>query len=281
VPQRDEGEPQEGLPKLTIAQRVLASLPDLQRGARRPGPARGAAARPGGSGDGATGAGAAQPVRPDAVIGPASSGTSGSRPAASTRRTPTSGSGQRANPYANMSVADLRHAMKHLDDRDRLFPMLVGPLLAVLDLALTAVAIHDNPPLHHKGHADPGTILAVGIGSAVIALLVVVAAALRRRSFTIFALLFSGYGGGLTTMLPAWFVAGWLFVRFNRMQKAVVAKTGGPAAAREASAKARATRLDERRAAKRAKGAPEPAGPSASKRYTPPKPGRARPAAQN
>lgn len=257
MPERQSDQPDQLLPKLTIGQRLLAALPNLQRGAR------GSAGPRAGAKDTA--------VRPDAVIGPAQPKTLGGRVRDSMLKPPPPG--QKANPYADMSVAELRTSMKRLDDRERLFPLFVGPLVAALDLVLTTVAIHDNPPLHHKGHTDPGTILAVGIGSAVIAGLVVVAAMLRRRSFTIFALLFSGYGGGLTTMLPAWIVAGWLFIRFNRMQKALVAKTGGPANARAAAAKARA----ERRSRRSGKEPPPAAGPSASKRYTPPKPIRARP----
>ena len=259
MPERQGDEPDQVVPKLTVGQRILAALPNLQR--QTP-PSTKAATSSGRAGE---------VVRPDAVSSPAQKASTGTRLRDSLLKPPPSG--RKANPYAEMSVAELRESMKRLDDRERLFPLFIGPLVAALDLVLTVVAIHDNPALHHKGHTDPGTILAVGIGSAVIAGLVVVAAFFRRRSFTIFALLFSGYGGGLTTMLPAWFVAGWLFIRFNKMQKALVAKTGGPAKAREEAAKARA----ERRARRGGKEPPEPPGPSASKRYTPPKPVRARP----
>jgi hypothetical protein len=260
VRQRQGRSADESLPKLTLGQRVLAALPNLQRPPAGAGRTRSTA----GSSDGA--------VRPDEVIAPSESSDGGGRQAAGG---PVSGGRSKPNPYAEWSVVDLRAAMKRLDDRERMLPLVVGPLLAVLDLVLTAVAVHDNPGLHQKGHTDPATIVAVGVGSAVVAGLVLVAALLRRRSFTIFALLFSGYGGGLITMLPAWAVAGWLFVRFNRMQKVVVAKTGGPGAARGAAAKARADRTAQRRTGRRgAKPVPPPAGPEPSKRYTPPKPVR-------
>jgi hypothetical protein len=270
VPERHGQNSDDALPKLTIGQRILAALPNLQRDASRQ---SGDAGRQRANGK-AQQAGAKSAVRPDEVIAPGATRTTGSRLRDAMLKPPPAG--QKANPFSDLSVAELRDSMKRLDDRERLFPLFVGPLVAALDLVLTTVALHDNPPLHHKGHADPGTILAVGIGSAVIAGLVVVAALMRRRSFTIFALLFSGYGGGLTTMLPAWLIAGWLFIRFNRMQKALVAKTGGPAQARQAAAKAREQRSAERRARRSGK-APEPAGPNASKRYTPPKPVRNRP----
>ena len=173
-----------------------------------------------------------------------------------------------------MSVDELRSAMKHLDARERRVAMFLGPLLAALDLAIMQVTLHDNPAVGHKGHAAPSTIWALGIGSAVLALVVLAAAFYRRRSFTIFALLFAGYGGGLVTMIPAWVAAGWLFIHFNRIQKVVVARTGGPAAARQRAAQARGARSTDRPrlGSRREKAPPPPPGPAQSKRYTPPKP---------
>jgi len=275
--------PDEVLPKLTIGQRILAALPNLQREARpratTPSRARASAPpaakspRRAGDGDGEAKDTGTDVVQPDAVLDPDTRtvGNRGTRAGATRSR----GAAAANSAYASMSIPELRHAMKYLDDRERGLPMLVGPLLAALDLVLTVVALHNNPPLHHKNHADPASIVIVGIGSAVIAGLVLVSALVRRRSFTIFALLFSGYGGGLITLLPAWVLAGWLFIRFNRIQKTLVAKQGGPAAARQAAAKARGDRTAPRGFKRReAKESPEPAGPSASKRYTPPKPGR-------
>lgn len=184
-------------------------------------------------------------MKPDAVLRPGAA-----RPRA----------GAAPNPYADMDVADLKVAVKRLDDRERRIAMVMGPIVAVLDIVLMEVALHDNPALHKKGHTDPKTIVILGVASAVIAVLVTVAAYFRRRSFTIFALAFAGYGGGITTLVPSWVVAGWLLVRFNRMQKALAAKTGRTPAARQ--------RPDR---ASRKKPPPPPPGPAASKRYTPPK----------
>jgi hypothetical protein len=264
-----QGSPEQSLPKLTLGQRILAALPSLER---EPSTARSRSAAAGSNRRNGAAAGAdGEVVRPDAVIGGGSS-TTGTRRRDALLRPPAAGTPAKpTDAYADMSVADLRQAMKFLDPRERGVPLLIGPLLALLDIVLTVVTLHSNPAVGHKNHVDPGSILALGIGSAVIALLVVVAALLRRRSFTIFALLFAGYGGGLITMVPAWVVAGWLFVRFNRMQKVVVARTGGPAAARQAAAKRRAERQQARPKLGRKEKAPEPAGPTASKRYTPPK----------
>jgi hypothetical protein len=232
-----------------LGQRILAALPSLQRDG--PGARAGATGRGAHAGDG-TGAGR-RGVR-GALLEPRAAG-----------------SAPRADPYEDMSVDELRHAMKHLDDRERVFPLFIGPLLAVLDLVLTIVTLHSNPAVGHKGHVAPSSILALGIGSAAVALVVVVAAVFRRRSFTIFALLFAGYGGGFVTMIPSWFVAGWLFVRFNRMQKSLVAKTGGPAAARQRVGRERAERTGRPFFGRKEK-APPPSGPTPNKRYTPPKP---------
>ncbi|MHB8681571.1 MAG: hypothetical protein ACYDA2_05695 [Acidimicrobiales bacterium] len=246
MPDTDGSPGQPALPKLTLGQRMLAALPNLQR-------------------TGTARQRLTSALKPDAVLDPASrprrAGTSA--PAARGRFTDT---------YPDLSVGELRQLMKRLDDRERLIAMVAGPLIAILDLLLTQLTLHNNPPLHHKGHADPGQIVAIGVGSAVIALLVLATAFFRRRSLTLFALLFSGYGGGFVTILPAWIIAGWLFVHFSRMQRSLQAKTGGPAASRADAAKRRAERLEQRRKGKGK--APEPAGPNPNKRYTPPKPVR-------
>lgn len=270
-----EGSPEQSLPKLSLGQRLLTALPNLQR---EPAAPRSRSSTPGtGRSNSSSAKTDADVVKPDAVLGSGAASTPGARlrdaflkpPPAGGARAPT----KTSELYADTSVADLRRSMKYLDDRERAIPLLIGPLLAVLDIVLTVVTLHANPAVGHKNHVDPGSILALGIGSAVVALLVVVAAVVRRRSFTIFALLFAGYGGGLVTMVPAWVVAGWLFIRFNRMQKVVVARTGGPAAARQAAAKRRADRQTAARPRLgRKEKTPEPTGPPANKRYTPPKP---------
>lgn len=271
-----QGEPPDALPKLTLGQRILAALPSLQREQpARPEPARTKAQPRGGTAPPAAGDDGTDVVRPDAVLSPKSPSAGGGRLRDAFLKPPPPGTRSPSEQYAQMSVPDLRHAMKYLDDRERRIALFVGPLVGALDLALMFVTLHQkNPPLHHKGHFDPGQVVALGVGSAVVAGLVVVAALVRRRSFTLFALLFAGYGGSVVTLVPAWATAGWLFVHFNRMQKVVVQKTGGAGGTRQASAKARADRAAARRGRKDK--APEPAGPPRNKRYTPPKPGAGR-----
>lgn len=268
MPRSEGSPPQQDVPKLTLSQRILAALPSLQR--EKPAPSRNGA----------------DVVRPDAVIeadgvdgvGGDEAGSNGrSRPSGTAQAKPvgtTQAATARSRPdaYPDMTLDELRGAMRHLDPRERTVAMFLGPLLAALDLALMQVTLHDNPALGHKNHADPSSIVALGVGSAVLALVVLAAAFYRRRSFTIFALLFAGYGGGLVTMIPAWVAAGWLFIHFNRYQKAVVARTGGPAAARQRAAQARADRNTNRpKLGSRRSKTPEPTGPAQNKRYTPPK----------
>ncbi|MHB8437671.1 MAG: hypothetical protein ACYDD4_00705 [Acidimicrobiales bacterium] len=260
-----------GVPKLTLGQRLLTALPNLDRS--RPSTASTAPTEDRAKSEASEGDNTDEVVTPDAVIAPGGS-------TASRSRTRAPATGVRPNPYAEWSPQELKAAMRTLNDRERTLPMLLGPVIAALDFALTAVTLHNNPALHHKGHADPGSILAIGIGTAVLALLVSVSAFFRRRSFTIFALLFCGLGGGYITLLPAWGTAFWLFTRFNRMQKTLVSKTGGVQGARQRNAEARqkarsrsAERVAQRRGSKEAASS----APTTSKRYTPPKPTRTPP----
>jgi hypothetical protein len=279
------------LPKLTLSQRILAALPNLQRA---PGPAPRKPDAPDGGGRRASTPSVRtdEAIEPDEVI--ESNGAGGPRTVGQrfrdsvTKPAPTSTTA-RANPYADRSREELEHSMKYLDDQERFFALLVGPLVAVLDIILTVIALHSHQPHFIHGHVNklwvnPTTTVSLGIGSAVVACLVVVCALLRRRSLTIFALLFSGYGGGLLTMLPSWAMAGWLFVHFSRMQKALRQMGGGRPRAggsnrpRQA-ARAGAASARDRSAARTTRGRkqPIPAGPPGSKRYTPPKPTRPRP----
>jgi hypothetical protein len=269
VPKSEGPSPGDSLPKLSLSQRLLAALPNMQR----PSPGTAQAGRRSGH---TASNGSSEVVRPDDVVAPrrTSPAAAGQRGAARPK-SPPARPGAKPDPYADTSIEELRHAMKYLDDRERRVALFVGPLLAALDVALTVVALHSNPAAGHKNHVAPSNIVALGVGSAVVALLVVVAAFYRRRSFTIFALLFAGYGGGFVTMIPSWLVAGWLFIHFNRMQRSVVARTGGPGA-RQGAARTRADRTSNNKPARprlgRKEKAPEPTAPPASKRYTPPKP---------
>jgi hypothetical protein len=299
-------------PRLTIGQRVLTLLPDLQR--RR---STGTDSSQGAADESKTRSSAkstASPARRSASPAPRAKSDTSSRAAdgrdhepnddqevaepAPTRRRASSSparSGTRpADQFAGWSRQELTTSMKYLDERERRFALMAGPFLAALDLVLTLITLHNNPPalLHgrpNKLHADPTTIVALGVGSAVIALGVMGCALIRRRSLTIFALLFAGYGGGLVTIIPSWVLAGWLYVRFNRMNKALRQRDGGargrqtgrrvPADPRAAARAGASSARERAQSPRRNRKEPVPAGPDASKRYTPPKPTRPRPPA--
>src|SRR5579872_5582222 len=183
-------------PKLTLGQRLLTALPNLQ--GRRV------------ADDGVDVPDDA--ARADHVVGSDHGGageedaeTVPAAPARPRQRTRPAAAGARPNPYGDWKPDQLRRAMKYLDDRERRLAITAGPLLIGLNIALTFVTLHNNHKYINgklnKVYESPSTILALGIGSAVVAGIVVVSAVVRRRSFTIFSLLFAGYGGGPITLL--------------------------------------------------------------------------------
>ena len=226
------------MPKLTIGQCLLTALPSLPGGSRpAPSDADGGdesdTASPrsrarGGSGpsDGADGADEDGGDEGEDADG----GDGADRTSVRPRRSAAAGAARGPSPYQDWKPEQLRRAMKYLDDRERRLAIMAGPVLVGLNVALTFVTLHNNHRYIagklNKAYEAPSAILALGIGSAVVAGIVVVSAFFRRRSFTIFTLLFAGYGGGPVTLLPAWGLAAWLFIRFNRMQKVVRIKEG-------------------------------------------------------
>lgn len=246
-------------PRLTIGQRVLAALPQIRR------PAAGDDTAPapdaGGDEDTATGEDVEVPA-----VAARSNGT---------RRQAASADPKR--PYRDVPSAELVHRIKYLDDRERRLAYLAAPVGVALVLAIMFSTLRSNPKVGAKNHADPTLIVMYGLFSVVMGIVVVVAARYRRRSFVTFALLFTGLGGSLITMVPMWGVAGWYFVRSSRYQRELTARGENPRtqaanARRERSAEARASRPG--RSGRGARKAPAPVGPSANKRYTPPKPPR-------
>jgi hypothetical protein len=284
-----------GVPRLSIGQRVLASLPNLQRPPKAPpasSPGRTAPAKSGAAGDGP------DVVTPDAVVGPdGATATSGGRFRDSFMKPPAPRR-QRGAP-SGMSKEELAHVIKRLDDREQVMAYFSAPLGAVVGILLTVIALHQNPALHVKNHVAPSTIVFEGGARVVLAAIVAVAAWTRRRSFVAFALLFLGtsMAGGLLFALPFWALGVWLIFRVFRWQKELAALTGSQARSRPATTartpsdpaarrrqaveerrRARAERLNARSAGvRRGKKKPEPTGPPPSKRYTPPKPGRPKP----
>ena len=301
----DSGAPDGAAPKLTIGQRILTVLPNLQRT-----PAPRAPVRPR-AGPGATSdptdadadaddsAGADDKDDTDDSDGAATSvaGTNGARPTVGGRMRDSflkpgaaTNRGRPAEVLAEMSREEIAHRIKKLDDRERMLALYAAPAGAVIGILLTALAIHVNPALHHKNHVAESTILFEGGARILLSGLVVAAAISRRRSLVGFALLFLGTSLALPFALPFWGLGGYLIWRVFKYQKALTAKGGAsvrsqrggrvPANPR-AAARAGAASARERAQSPRQRGRkqPAPAGPTPSKRYTPPKPVRPRPPA--
>jgi hypothetical protein len=285
---RSEGE--EGVPKLTIGQRILTALPNLDRksnGAR----------------------GSASAVRPAEVISPGRADSDEqeaeeaqgrqerpARQSSSSARSQAARASGKADPTANMSNEELQYAIKRIDDREQKYAMFAGPLGAAIGIALTAIAIHTNPPVGHKDHVSESLILLEGAARIVLGALVVLAAKTRRRSFVAFALLFLGTADSFPFALLFWGLGGWMIWRVFRYQKALTARGAGPrsraaaagsrtaggpkTSARAGATDARAKMQGRKDARDRRRGKlPAATGPAPSKRYTPRKPTRPRPPA--
>jgi len=286
----DGGSGNGAVPKLTIGQRVLASLPNLQRQtptapeASPPRPARGTGRPPAGGGGGDV-------VTPDEVLAPGDD----DQPSARSRMRdafvkPPEPRPQRGAP-SGMTKEELTQIIKRVDDREQVLAYGSAALGVVVGVVLTVAAVHFNPPVHHKNHESTGFILFDGGARVVLAAVVVLAAWNRRRSFVAFALLFLGTTMGFPFALPFWALGVWMIFRVLKWQRELAAVTGTrtrtraqPAArgrdAAEARQRARADRMKARSAGgRRAKKQPEPTGPPPNKRYTPPKPPRPRPPA--
>ncbi len=293
----DDGSSGNGaVPRLTIGQRVLASLPNLQRQtpaappSSPPGPTRGTGRTPadGGGGD---------VVTPDEVLAPGDGSPTRSRMRDAFMKPPEPRP-QRGAP-SGMDKDELTQIIKRVDDREQVLAYSSAALGVVVGVALTIGAVHFNPPVHHKNHESTGFILFDGGARVVLAAVVVLAAWNRRRSFVAFALLFLGTTMGFPFALPFWALGVWMIFRVLKWQRELAALTGGPTRTRaqpaartrtrpqpaargrdaaEARRRARAERMSARGAGgRRAKKQPEPAGPPPNKRYTPPKPPRPRP----
>jgi hypothetical protein len=291
----DDASPGNGaIPKLTIGQRVLASLPNLQRPTTTPPPRPGRTTRRDDAGDGATatsnGTGTGTVVTPDEVLAPDAETSPSRGRLLDTFTKPPEPRPQRGAP-SGMTKEELTHIIKRLDDRERLLAFFAAPLGAVVGILLTVIAVHTNPALHHKNHASTSLIVFEGGARVVFAGAVALAAWTRRRSFVAFALLFLGtsMAAGILFALPFWALGVWLIFRVLKWQKELATMTGGQSRARtgpadrgrDAAGARRDARADRARArttgGRHTKKKPEPAGPSRNKRYTPPNTVKPRP----
>ncbi|MGA2520629.1 MAG: hypothetical protein ABSG81_07410 [Acidimicrobiales bacterium] len=285
----DDGSP---LPRLTIGQRLLTTLPSLQRG--HPAPET----------DEVDGDTETDDVAED-------SGTEQDRPVPRSRQAATRSS---ARPTArqrqleamdSLSREDIVRLIKKVDDRERVMALFSAPLGVAVGVALTVIAIHTYAPLRVNGHVNKqhvaeSLILLEGGARVLLSGLVAVAAMSRRRSFIGFALLFLGTSMGSPLFaLPFWALGGYLIWRVFKYQRALNARNGttrgagrparggrvpanpkGAARAGAAAGRDRAATARDRAVARqRNKKQPAPPGPPPSKRYTPPRPTRPRPPA--
>lgn len=294
------------LPKLTLGQRILTVLPQLGKSQE---PAAGANAgrvdvaseAEGAEPDTSQGTSEAERGTPPAAAAPVDRSRLRDR---LTQPDTTTTASARKRPYKDVASTELAHRIKFLDDSERKYVLVAAPLGVVLALLLTFNTLRTNPPLHHKDHQDPTVLLLYGLTSILFAACAIFAALRRRRSLAAFSLLLLGFVGQIYTAIPMWALAIWLFVRSNRYQRELTVRGEGPrarsaqrrqqrgetqraarpgggsAAASRASgsgsvrrAAARGAAAADARAARRRK-QPVPAGPAASKRYTPPKPPR-------
>jgi hypothetical protein len=297
----DPGAPDGVAPKLTIGQRLLTALPTLQRPvpttppAPSPSPRAADDANAGESpgqedGDGATSDDSVDRA-PARVGGRIRDSLLGQAPAQGRRR-PT-------EDLDAMSREEIARRIKRIDDRERFLALTAAPLGVLVGVLLTAVTIHINPAVGKAKHVADSTIYLEGGARVLLSGVVVAAAMTRRRSFVGFALLFLGTSMGAPLFaLPFWALGGYLIWRVFRYQKALTAKGGTTgrggggraasssrggrvpasprAAGRAGAAAARARAQSPRRQGRKE---PTPAGPTPSKRYTPPRPVRPRPPA--
>ena len=253
--------------RLTVGQRILAALPQLQRpSSDEPTP------------------GSSAPVpkaTPASKTTPKVTGTWQERLRESlVKPAPAkSSSADPKRPYKDVPSAELVHGIKYLDDKERKLAFLAAPLGVALTLVVMFETLRSNPAVGHKNHADPTQIVITGLVSILFAAVVVTAAIFRRRSFVVFSLVFLGYGAGPVSMLPLWGLAGWMFLRSTRYQKELTLRGENPRA--QAAAERRERARQRQTGSRRKAAAAKPTGPAQNKRYTPPKPPPARKVAKD
>jgi hypothetical protein len=305
--------------RLTIGQRLLTALPNLQRAPEPPPPAAPtrSVGRSGGDDRGRRRDNDNSDAGEDEALTAEATGTDGgdegatAAPAGTRRRgtgtAPSAGRKRPADIADSLSREEIVHMIKKVDDRERFMALFAAPLGVVVGIALTAIAIHVNPAARLHGKVNPkhvaeSIILIEGAARILLSGIVVAAALSRRRSLIGFALLFLGTSMGSPLFaLPFWALGGYLIWRVFKYQRALNAR-GGPtgrgatprarggasgatrgartAGGPRSAARAGATAARARSTARqRGRNQPEPAGPARNKRYTPPKPTRPRPPA--
>ncbi len=248
-------------PRLTIGQRILAALPNLQREPAPATPARSttatrattatrttrtARARPDAgvdsdSADDDADAGAefadTDTDTPDDDIGspddsprPAPTGFSG-RMSALLNPAPAGARPRPVDQLDTMTREEIAHRIKRLDDRERFLALTAAPIGIAVGILLTAFAIHLNPAARVHGklnpkHVSDSLILLEGGVRIVLSGVVVACALTRRRSLVGFSLLFLGTAMGSPLFaLPFWVLGGYLIWRVFKYQRVLTART--------------------------------------------------------
>ncbi len=231
-------------PKLTIGQRLLAALPNLQRQTPPVAPTRESTpSRPSRSSSSGPDANSDVDVDPDDFDAPDDDTASDDIEATAT---PTGLSGRLntllnpsspgtrprpADELESMTREEIAHRIKRLDDRERFLALTSAPIGIAVGILLTAFAIHLNPPLRVHGklnskHVSDSLILLEGGVRVLLSGVVVACALTRRRSLVGFSLLFLGTAMGSPLFaLPFWVLGGYLIWRVFKYQRVLTAKT--------------------------------------------------------
>jgi hypothetical protein len=220
-------------PRLTIGQRILAALPNLQR---EPAPA---AATDAGADPSDTdtvdidtvdidSAGDDTSTEVEATGAPA--GIGGRLMDAAFPPTSSRARGRPVDDLDTMTREEITHRIKKLDDRERFLALTAAPLGVLVGILLTAFTLHLNPALRVHGRLNPkhvseSLILLEGGARILLSGIVVACALTRRRSLVGFSLLFLGTSMGSPLFaLPFWVLGGYLIWRVFKYQKILSAR---------------------------------------------------------
>ncbi|HTT87518.1 MAG TPA: hypothetical protein VMF60_09135, partial [Acidimicrobiales bacterium] len=151
-------------PKLTIGQRLLAALPNLQRPSPRPGTEDATDAEEASDAALAVHAGAEDEDAAEDARATTRSGTSTGK--ARTRATsgtrPSAGGRGPVDLMEDYSDEEIAQRIKKLDDRERFLVLFAGPLGAVVGIVLTILTFHLNPAAGKANHETASIILLEG-----------------------------------------------------------------------------------------------------------------------
>jgi hypothetical protein len=231
-------------PKLTIGQRLLAALPNLQRQPAPVAPSRESTpTRTGRTTSSVADADSDVDGDPDDSAAPDDDDTTSGDIVATATPTGLSGrlntllnpssAGTRPRPadeLDSMTREEITHRIKRLDDRERFLALTSAPIGIAVGILLTAFAIHLNPAIRVHGklnpkHVSDSLILLEGGVRIVLSGVVVACALTRRRSLVGFSLLFLGTAMGSPLFaLPFWVLGGYLIWRVFKYQRVLTAK---------------------------------------------------------